>query len=205
MKHATPSFFVCPPLALFNISCNKAWTRFTWRQNVDCLFPRTNGFLWCDDREWNKVSYFSEEPLLLFVSSIKMLEISFPESVQVALSWSGFITTSWYFHLFQTCATDMLLTVYRTDFFFLSAMHLQGIRQLWGYNICLHLLSSSSSASPSLCPRWAQIIFVPIVSDCCTDAITGNRKEIKLTNDSWRLHLQGQRTMSSYCDYPALL
>lgn len=26
-------------------------------------------------------------------------------------------------------------------------------------------------------------------------------KEIKQTNDTWRLHLGGQRTMSSYCDY----
>lgn len=31
-------------------------------------------------------------------------------------------------------------------------------------------------------------------------------KEIKETNDTWRLHLGGQRTMSSYCDYaPAIV
>lgn len=43
--------------------------------------------------------------------------------------------------------------------------------------------------------------FHSLVSDCCSNTRAGNRKEIKETNDTWRLHLQGQCTMSSYCDY----
>lgn len=37
------------------------------------------------------------------------------------------------------------------------------------------------------------------MSDCRTVAGAAG-KEIKETNDTWRLHLGGQRTMSSYCD-----
>lgn len=69
---------------------------------------------------------------------------------------------------------------------------------------------SHSSPSPSPSHRPAQIIFtllsspllVSTVSDCGTVAVAREAgKEIKETNDTWRHHLGGQRTMSSYCDY----
>lgn len=41
--------------------------------------------------------------------------------------------------------------------------------------------------------------------DAVAESKTTKKKEKKATNDTWRFHLQGQRTMSSYCDYPVLL
>lgn len=77
----------------------------------------------------------------------------------------------------------------------------QGRRLLFAL---LHSSSPSSTCLPSRHPQAGADHFhpPPPVSDCGTAAVPREAgEEIKETNDTWRLHLGGQRTVSSYCDY----